>query len=293
MTNETLQRLVPGLLDQIKPLIEGPIFLSGEHARLNVLPVIVKTMICVTLIYFSASPIAKRIPQDNKNTDKEKRRLQYQITNLITNTFIGVIGLHAQYNLLPENASIQEKFQGQENLFILPSVQIGFQIWSIIMALFFVEESVPMLVHHVCVIWASIKVAFTVNGFRYFAPIALGMTELSSVPLAIMNSFKNNKSWIDAYPQSYVRIRLVFSFTFLIVRIGIFVPSHLEYLKLSFLESYLAENYPSWLRSYMYINWIGAVFLLSLQLYWGYLIVVGMLRLAFDNQVKVKTKKMD
>lgn len=290
MTSEVFPQT--GLLDQIHPLLEAPLFLSEEHARQNVLPVVMKTILAVTFIYMVAFPVACRIPQTN-NSAAAIRRLTYQITNLITNSFIGLLGLYAQYHLLPENPTVKEKIQGSDQLAILGSIQIGFQVWSIFMGLFVVEESVAMLAHHGCVICASFKVTFMTNGFRYFAPLAFGMTELSSVPLAIMNAFKNNKSWIDARPQFYGCIRAVFAATFLFVRIYKFVPQHLEYLKLSFLVPYLAQDHDAWYRTYMFTNWIGACFLLYLQLYWGYLIVSGMLKFLFDNQVKVQRKKVD
>ena len=285
------------MMDQITPeLVEGPLFLSEYHVRYNVFPAVLKTFLACTILYLCALPIANRILQ-TENTNADKRRLSYQITNLITNAFMGLLGLYAQYNLLPEDASVPDKIQGLEELAILGSVQIGYQIWSILIGLFFVKETIPMFIHHVCAISASCKVAFLINGFRYFAPLALGMTELSSVPLAIMNAFKNNKSWADAFPTAYILVRLVFSVAFLVIRVYMFVPQHLEYLKLAFLVPYLATEQALWYRLFMFTNWVGAFFLLSLQLYWGYLIVTGMMKFVYDGNhqevSKVQTKKVD
>jgi hypothetical protein len=227
----------------------------------------------------------------------DKRRFSYQITNLFTNAFLGLLGVYYQCFLIPRNATVEQKIQGQLDFCLFGSIHIGFQLWSLVMGIYFVQETTQMLMHHVAVIAVSSKGVFFTNGFRYYAPLGLGMMELSSVPLALMNSFKNNQSWIDTYPQFYTAIHLVFSFTFLIIRIGMFVPQHLEYLLYSFILPYVADaDRHLGFKVFCFANWIGAVFLLLLQLYWGYLIMSGMFKffLAKNGQSSIaRQDKLD
>ena len=200
----------------IQKLLEAPVYLSEEHVRQNVLPVVSMTIGVVSCIFLAAYFVADElIKQPDHKAMRAKRLLAYQITNGITNTGIGLMGLYYQYFVLPRALSLGEKIQGQDDLYLLGAVQIGFQIWAIAIGITFGLETSQMLMHHVAVIFASSKSVFLTNGFRYYAPLGLGMTELSSVPLSVMNSFKNNKEWQDRYPQYYLASRLIFSFVFL------------------------------------------------------------------------------
>jgi TLC domain len=281
----------------IQRLLQAPVYLSAEHVLNNVFPAVLWTIIVVTAVYLAAFPlVANRLfPAGEKNTEEERRRLAYQITNGVTNTVLGLLGLYFQYVVLAQtNASdVESKIQGADDLHLLGSIQIGFQIWAILMGTLWVKESNEMLVHHYAVILASSKSVFLTNGFRWYAPMALGMTELSSVPLSVMNFFKNNAAWRDRYPLAYLASRLVFSLVFLIVRIGMFVPQHVEYLRYAFLVTYLSgshEHVGLEYRIFMSVSWLGALFLLVLQLYWGHLIVKGLSSFALKSKV-LETKK--
>ena len=268
----------------IHRLLQAPVFLPSQHLLENVLPVVLVTMIVVTGFYLAAYPlVVNRFMPHNGNNAGHRRRLAYQSTNLCTNLCLGLAGLYFQYVVLPQSLSnnnnmVEEKIQGHDPLYLLGGAQIGFQIWSIVMGICVVEESTQMLIHHVAVIFASSKSVFLTNGFRYYAPLGLGMTELSSVPLSVMNAFKNNAVWRQQWPQYYLASRLIFSFLFLGIRIGLFVPQHIEYLRLSGWVTYLAGDYESLAggyRAFMAVAWLGSAFLLTLQLLWGYLIVKG------------------
>ncbi|CAB9497013.1 TLC domain [Seminavis robusta] len=284
----------------VQRLLEAPVYLSAEHALQTALPSIAVTIVAVTGVYLAAFPMAKKLVAKGNDVTQQRRRLAYQITNCVTNLALGCLGLYFQYLVLPHNNDDnndtippQDKIQGhvEDRLYLLGSIQIGFQIWSIVMGILFVRESKEMLVHHCAVILASSKSVFLTNGFRYYAPMALGMTELSSVPLAIMNSFKNNAQWRMAHPQLYLASRLVFSLAFLTIRIGMFVPQHLEYLQYALAVTYWAEEGVAY-KLYMSISWLGAVFLLFLQLYWGWLIVNGLSKFALDR-FQIKGKILD
>jgi hypothetical protein len=46
-----------------------------------------------------------------------------------------------------------------------------------------------MLMHHVTVIVVASMTLLMTNGFRYWIPYFFGIMEISSIPLAIMNTF--------------------------------------------------------------------------------------------------------
>ena len=288
----------------IQKLLEAPVYLSTDHVLNKAFPAILLTILVVTTVYLASSQLAgncllspaRSTGDDEKKTfEEQRRRLAYQITNGVVNTVLGLLGVYFQYVILPRtNATgVESKIQGSTEIYLLGSIQIGFQIWSIFMATLWVKEGTEMLVHHFAAILASSKGVFLTNGFRWYAPMALGMTELSSVPLSVMNFFKNNSVWRERYPLVYLASRLVFSLVFLVVRIGMFVPQHLEYLRYAFLVTYYArsmEHVGSEYLLFMSLTWLGAVFLLLLQLYWGHLIVKGLSSFALKSKV-LETKK--
>ena len=292
----------------IHRLLQAPVFLPVQHVLENVLPVVLVTIAIVACFYLAAYPlVVDRFMPQNRDNAGNRRRLAYQATNLCTNLCLGLAGLYFQYVVLPQSLSnnngnqdnndiiiVQDKIQGHDRLYVLGAAQIGFQIWSIFMGIWIVEESTQMLIHHVAVIFASSKSVFLTNGFRYFAPLGLGMTELSSVPLSVMNAFKNNATWRQQWPQYYLASRLIFSFMFLGIRIGLFVPQHMEYLRLSGWVTYLAGDYEALAggyRAFMAVAWLGSAFLLTLQLLWGALIVKGVYNVIVPSSIVRGEKK--
>jgi TLC domain len=296
----TSQNLIQDDIATIQRLLEAPVYLSADHVLNNVLPTILLTMLGVTAVYLAAFPLAanRLFPKGDGTDDEQRRRLAYQITNGVTNSVLGLLGLYFQYAVLAADTTevttaVEFKIQGAVDMHLLGSIQIGFQIWSILMGTRWVKESTEMLVHHYAVILASSKSVFLTNGFRWYAPMALGMTELSSVPLSLMNFFKNNAIWRERYPRAHLTSRLLFSLFFLIVRIGMFVPQHLEYLRYAFLVTYFAGSYEHVgleYRIFMSVSWLGALFLLGLQLYWAHLIVKGLSSFALKSKI-LETKK--
>lgn len=296
----TGQNLLQDDISTIRRLLEAPVYLSADHVLNHVFPTVLLTILGVTAVYLAAFPLAanRLFPKKGvgeKKTDEERRRLAYQITNGVTNTVLGLLGLYFQYAVLAKTKAtdLESKLQGGVDMHVLGSIQIGFQIWAILMGTFWVNESTEMLIHHYAVILAASKGVFLTNGFRWYAPMALGMTELSSVPLSVMNFFKNNNVWRERYPLANLASRLVFSLVFLVVRIGMFVPQHLEYLRYAFWMTYLAGSYEHVGLEYqifMGVSWLGALFLLVLQLYWGHLIIKGLSSFALKSKI-LETKK--
>jgi hypothetical protein len=67
----------------------------------------------------------------------------------------------------------------------------------------------------------------------------------------------------------------------------------LEYLRYAFLVTYFAGSYEHVgleYRIFMSVSWLGALFLLGLQLYWAHLIVKGLSSFALKSKI-LETKK--
>ena len=291
------------LIEQIEPLAKGPIFLPPAHTRERVFPAVAATMAGTTLIYLASFLWANRVIKDPaadksakatttsvaKEVTADRRRLCYQITNISTNLFLGLMGCYFEYVLLPENPTMREKVQGQENYFVFGAVQIGYQLWSLIVGTFFVNERIEMIFHHIAVIAVGCMSVFFNNGFRYWTPYFFGIFELSSVPLGVMNIFKDNKAWMEAHPKLFGNIRVTFAVTFLTIRIVMLVP-RLIYLRDCFLVPYLMDKEYFFYRLYLFMVWASSCFLFLLQLYWGHLIVTGIVK-AVTGAGKVKGSK--
>lgn len=268
------------VIAEIEPLAKGPIHLPPEHANERVFPAIAATMAACSVIFVLCLPLANRVfadIEDKKEATATKRQLCYQITNMCTNACLGVLGLYFEYTRLPKNPTMAEKIQGQEDFYIFSSIQIGYQLWSVIMGTVFIQETVQMLFHHVSVICVGSMSGFLNNGFRYWTPYFFGIFEISSVPLGLMNTFKENKAWMEAYPKAYGNIRIVFAASFLTIRIFMLIP-RLVYLRDVFLVPYLMDPEHWGYRIFLFMVWLSSSFLFMLQIYWGHLIVMGIVK---------------
>ena len=96
-----------------------------------------------------------------------------------------------------------------------------------------------------------------------------------------MNAFKDHKDWMDAYPGLYLLVRLLFAVTFLGVRIAHCSPRHVVFLiEHYYLWSSFSSHNNATYMVYMAIVWVCSTFLLLLNLYWGIVIVKGLVKTA-------------
>ena len=210
---------------------ELPTFLPYQFIRDTILPFIITSTIVLTVFYHSMLLLVQAKAPKSWNATVQNK-VTYQLTNLTVNACLGTVGLYHFYYTLPDNPSLQDQVLGwQESLYPIAGLQIAYQLWAIVMGLFVVKESPAMILHHVCVILVSCMCSFMTIGFRYWTPFFLGMVELSSVPLAIMNTFKDYNMFIQQYPQVYFYVRLAFAFSFLIVRWFMFAPRKYIFLR--------------------------------------------------------------
>jgi hypothetical protein len=111
-----------------------------------------------------------------------------------------------------------------------------------------------------------------------------------------MNAFKDHKDWMDAYPGLYLLVRLLFAVTFLGVRIVHCSPRHVVFLiEHYYLWSSFSSHNNATYMVYMAIVWVCSTFLLLLNLYWGIVIVKGLVKTAakimFPKQSSNKQKR--
>ena len=254
------------------------LFLPKEFIAETVLPAVGVTFVGLSFVYLVAYHfLAHRVvAATDESFHFKKRKFAYQVTNLCTNLGLGLFGLYYEFTLWssPREISTQETVQGFNHLVYFSAWQLGYQLWAIPLGMFYVNEALPMLAHHFTVVVVSCMSGFLVNGFRFWTPFFYGLIELSSVPLAVMNTFKENPHLIGQYPSLYSTIRLVFAITFLYVRIVLFVPRKYMFLRDHMLLFTASDILPY--KIFMSAVWISAFLLLLLQLFWATLIVKGL-----------------
>ena len=267
--------------DRVAALHGESYFLPLKHISTCVIPGLLIVTASLTLLFSVHLQL-----QVSRSLDvKQQRKSAYQFTNLCVNAVLGGLGIFYFINL-PPNPTVEEQIIGHNELYPIACLQIGYQLWAIPVGLLYVDESPAMMVHHASVIVVGCMSGFTCIGFRHFTPFMFGMLELSSVPLAIMNTFKDNPKLIERYPQFYTAIRVVFAITFLIVRWFMFFPRKYEYLRLN---AFAIMSSPS-LGFIIYYSfcWLSAFLLMVLQIYWGVLIIKGLIHLFLGSKPKNK-----
>lgn len=250
-----------------------PTFLSEEHIRGNVIPFIVYATVALT-IFFNVILFFVQCYAPKSCSVFIKRKVSYQMTNLCVNAVLGSVGLYHFCYTLPETTSIDNQVMGWESLYPIAALQIAYQLWAIPMGLFVVKETPAMIVHHVAVILVAFMCSFMTIGFRYWTPFFLGMVELSSVPLACMNTFKDHKVLITQYPSLYFYVRMSFALSFLVIRWIMFAPRKYVFLQQCMWTIQASDSVPY--RIYMSLVWLSAFFLWCLQVFWGTLIIKGL-----------------
>lgn len=222
---------------------------------------------------------------------KEKKdlmvKLAYQVTNMTVNLFLGLYGLYCYMDLPPiENVSIVERINGFKDNAIFGALQVGYNIWALPIGAYFVGEKKEMMIHHVFVIVVGIMSAFSTNGFRYHAPFFFGVIEISSVPLAMWNLTKSNRSLAEKYLPKIFQGPLVFIILFMLTRVILWTPQIYDVLRMSGLLYYTCLDNSC--RVSMGIFLLSTIMLTLLQYYWAFMIVKGIFRRMKSSSNKKK-----
>lgn len=253
-----------------------PTFLPMDHIGEKVLPgiaIVVAILTCVYNIFFLLL-----VPLwDPTLTASQKRKASYQLTNLFVNFVFGSMGLYYFLNHLPKNPTVDESVLSTPFLYLypLPCLQIGYQLWALPMGIL-VKETPAMLTHHICVIFVSSMAGFLTIGFRFWSPFFFGMIELSSVPLAVMNSFKDHPKRIERYPNLYQLVRITFSLAFLFLRWFMYYPRKYIFLRQALWAIMSSESWT--FKVFFTFVWVSSFIIASLQAIWGSLIIKGIIK---------------
>ena len=202
-------------------------------------------------------------------------KASYQLTNLLVNLSFGCLGIYYQINHIPWSESIANKIAGYTDVKIFSVGQVGYQLWALWIGICFVDETKTMLVHHVAVICVASCSAFPTCGFRYYTPYFYGLIEISSVPLSIMNWFKNNNEWIKAYPRIYGAVRMTFAVSFLLVRVVLWTPYYWSFWWTESLLLYSSEALSSIIILGLFN--VASLVLTMLQYFWASKIISAMI----------------
>lgn len=215
-------------------------------------------------------------------------KIAYQCTNMTVNLFLGLYGLYCYTGLPPmDSVSIVERISGFKENAVFGALQVGYNLWAIPVGAYFVGEKKEMMIHHVFVIIVGIISAFSINGFRYHAPFFFGVIEISSVPLAMWNLTKSNRSIAEKYLPKIFQGPLVFIILFMLTRVILWTPQIYDVLRMSGLLCYTCLD--SSCRISIGIFLLASVMLTLLQYYWACMIVKGIIRRMKTSSIKKDT----
>eukprot|EP00629_Pelagomonadales_sp_RCC1024_P006677 CAMPEP_0119259132 /NCGR_PEP_ID=MMETSP1329-20130426/69_1 /TAXON_ID=114041 /ORGANISM="Genus nov. species nov., Strain RCC1024" /LENGTH=236 /DNA_ID=CAMNT_0007258495 /DNA_START=168 /DNA_END=878 /DNA_ORIENTATION=+ len=154
------------------------------------------------------------------------------------------------------------------------ALQIPFQIYELLCA-FGVKrlrgKAGEMIAHHALSLLLA-SLAYNKGIYYYYGAYFFGISELSSVPLAFLDAFKMFPDLRKAYPKTNAFVRPFFCVVFLGLR-----TLYWPVVSYHFWKASLAHwpNDQVELLVFMTVN----VVLTSLQAYWSYLIVRGLIKL--------------
>ena len=251
-----------------------PTFVEWDTVRDDMLPVIALSFAAVTGVFILAIFAIRRLSP--RSDAKFVCTTAYQITNFVVNGTLGVLGLYYFNYVLQSNPTIETRVLGDRAVFPMPCIQFGYNLWALPVGLTLVGESTAMLLHHVAVLLASTMSALVTTGHSWYSPFMYGILELSSVPLAIMNAFKNNPHYIQKYPATYTSIRYIFAFSFLYIRWYLYLPLKYDLLRTLCFTVMSHQSTP--VIAFMGLTWCASFFLCLLQLMWGFLILKGIFK---------------
>lgn len=284
--------------------VPSDFFLSLEERKKSIREVILSTSI-IAVAHIIVLLICKTL-YGSKRTNKQISKNAYQIVNFMVNLSFGLFAMFiCFYNPYKDNvlfASIFDKSPvsnhifGYEQYAIFGALQVGYNLWSLPVGILAVNESLPMIAHHISVIFVCSLSCISHYGYRLHAPFLLGMYEVSSVPLAIINYIKDHKDeeWTKnrTVQQWNVKCKALFGVLFLLIRIIFGTPHCYQTIRAAYTSLNIMgdslENHTwsdnslicSFLRVWIFFSLLGQLVLYILQIHWARLIVYGLINIA-------------
>jgi len=265
------------------------------------------------IILFTLTTRNNTKPKPNQRTTSQVFKASYQITHLLVNLYFGIYAIYICFinphshdvfygNVLDKNT--YRHIFGHEQYCIFGAVQVGYNLWSLPVGILFAKEPPPMIAHHISVIVICTLTATSHFGYRLHAPFLLGMFEISSVPLSIMNFLKDHehdehlKSFIGKSPFLQglgVQMKAIFALLFLGIRIILGTPHVYHTIRGAYTSMMLmgmegcGMNFV--LRGWIFMVLLGQVVLFLLQLYWAMLILKGIFKMFNSKKGKGPEKR--
>ena len=271
-----------GVLEKIAELHSNPLLLPDPGSIARSIATYL-TALCALHFVLHTALVAFVGGQSAQNGDDNKRKnrtpLQnsYKAASLVMNALLAVIGIYHFCNTLPETSTPTERIEGYEDLSVLPAIVIAYNLWALPMGLV-IGEPTEMIIHHIAVLIVGCLAAFFTNGFRYHAPFFFGLIETSSVPLVLMNLFRENPDLDAKYPLASLATALCFAISFLATRVVMWLPQAADFLRLSGMLAYTASTVSA--RVMLGASMVVCIFLTVLQLFWAFKIVQGLINAA-------------
>lgn len=272
---------------------ETPFLLPSSYVLEKMVPGILMTAVAATSIFaLSYFFVVDRMASKAMPAEK-KHKASYQITNFFFNVAVGGLGVYYEYWVLPTLPAFQstdsvDRIPYHESLYLCCAMQFGYQVWALPVGFFLVKEPAEMIIHHIAVVFSATLTGFTFCGFRYYTPYFYGLMELSTIPLSIMNTFKDNGDWIKKHPLAYLVVRGVFSFSFLYLRIYLWFWRGPVFLRDNFLLFYTRKL--DAFKIFLFVQWMMCMFLGFLQFYWAALVSRGIVSVSINIAKKAITK---
>ena len=268
---------------------ESPFWFETSEEYEKIFRAMAGTTASCTMIWMMSLHIYANYFSTKTTPEHIKAKTCYQMTNLCFNLAIGCLGAYYHYFVLPTlpayNLTNTERIPGLfDEFYLMPAMQLGYQVWSIPIGMFYVNESKQMILHHLGVVFTASCGAFSNFGFRYWLPFFFGVFELSSVPLAIMNTFNDHPDAAKKYPLSNLLSRVAFVVSFLYIRVWKWLPVGPLYIGNNFLLFLTTDFGPT--KLFVLTQLFFGIYLGYLQLFWAVMVV----RLSFQFVV-VRVKK--
>lgn len=264
---------------------ETPTYLSQEENESSIRDIctVAAVITAVHLFLLFSIKLIKSGCDDKNAASKAAWKASYQLTNLLVNLYLGTLGIYYELSGSHFDHSIVNKITGYAEIRYFATIQIGYQLWALPIGILFVGEQTSMIVHHIAVICVASTSTFLTCGFRYFIPFFYGVIEISSVPLSVMNAFKNNPDWIKAYPDIYGKVRLLFGITFLVVRVVLWTPFYWDFITLAMMLWRSSEGST---KVILGVFNAASIVLTMLQYFWASKIVSAMVKVGSKKKAK-------
>jgi len=171
--------------------------------------------------------------------------------------------------------SPEERIYGYEPMTaLLNLVMFAYQLYMLICAIMFrYMWSAAFFIHHSCVVvltLLSLRPLFHFYGFFF-----MGLIEISSIFVGLIDIFKAHPELITLHNQAYKNMCLLFSISFLLLRVVFWIPMSIIFWKDCFwaLENHRNSEGGKNVLGNVLIYLIGNIIFTLLQLFWAKKIV--------------------